>query len=125
VPPGLTSPFHLLVIIVVALVVLGPEKLPQAMRGAGRAMAEFRRWSESVSVELRDALSLDPGDGGRAAPAAAAPAPGNGARPLGAAAVAAPEPPVVATANAIDRPTLGDPAQHPALSPGGEWSDSR
>jgi sec-independent protein translocase protein TatB len=131
VPPGLTSPFHLLVIIVVALVVLGPENLPQALRQAGRAMAEFRRWSDSASVELRDVLSLDPEEGGSAVPAASAPAPaqdGDGARPLGGAAVVpatTAEPPAVPPQEANDRPGFVDPAQHAALSPGGEWSDSR
>ena len=66
-PPGLTSPYHLLVIVVVALVVLGPEKLPQALRQAGRVMAEFRQWSQSLSSEMRDAVSLDAREAGEPA----------------------------------------------------------
>ncbi len=60
VPPGLTSPFHLLVVIVVALIVLGPERLPGAMRQAGRALAELRQWSSNLQDEVQNALSVDP-----------------------------------------------------------------
>ncbi|MGI9033198.1 MAG: twin-arginine translocase TatA/TatE family subunit [Acidimicrobiales bacterium] len=55
-PQGLTSPSHLLVILVVALIVMGPDKLPGALRQAGRAMAEVQRWSESVRGELHEVL---------------------------------------------------------------------
>lgn len=54
---------EMLVIFVVALLVLGPQKLPEAGRQVGRALAEFRRWSGGVQAEMRDALQLDPDDG--------------------------------------------------------------
>jgi Tat protein translocase TatB subunit len=50
---------EMLVIFVVALLVLGPSKLPEAGRQVGRALAEFRRWSSGVQSELRDALDVD------------------------------------------------------------------
>jgi len=56
-PPGL-SPIHMLVVLLVALVVLGPEKLPDAARQAGRAFAELRRWSAHFESEVRGALEL-------------------------------------------------------------------
>lgn len=59
-PPGLTSPVHLFVIVVVALVVLGPEQLPGALRQVGRFLAEVRRWRESLQTELQEALSVEP-----------------------------------------------------------------
>jgi TatA/E family protein of Tat protein translocase len=34
---------HLIIIFVVALVVFGPEKLPELARNLGKVMAEFRR----------------------------------------------------------------------------------
>jgi TatA/E family protein of Tat protein translocase len=49
---------ELLVILVVALLVLGPKKLPDVARALGRGMAEFRR----ASSELRSTLS-EPIDG--------------------------------------------------------------
>jgi len=40
--PMLSIP-HLIVIFVVALIIFGPEKLPELARNLGRVMAEFRR----------------------------------------------------------------------------------
>jgi Tat protein translocase TatB subunit len=47
---------EVLVILVVALVVLGPDKLPGAARQAGRWLGELRRFSSGFQSELRDAL---------------------------------------------------------------------
>jgi Tat protein translocase TatB subunit len=47
---------ELLVILVVALLVLGPTRLPDAMRQVGRAMGELRRLSSGFQAELRDAM---------------------------------------------------------------------
>jgi len=44
---------ELIVIMVVALLVLGPRKLPDAARALGRGLAEFRR----ASTELRNSLN--------------------------------------------------------------------
>ena len=44
---------ELLLIFVVALLVLGPKKLPEAARSLGRGMAEFRR----ASADLRNSLT--------------------------------------------------------------------
>jgi sec-independent protein translocase protein TatB len=51
------SATELLVIAVVALLVLGPDKLPEAMRKLGRATKEIRRVTSGFEAELRDALS--------------------------------------------------------------------
>ena len=48
---------EVLIILVVALVVLGPQKLPEAARQVGKAMSEFRRMSTGFQAELRDALN--------------------------------------------------------------------
>jgi Tat protein translocase TatB subunit len=53
---------ELLLILFVALLVLGPTKLPEAARQVGRAMSEFRRVSTGFQAELRDALK-EPVDG--------------------------------------------------------------
>ena len=49
---------HLVVIFIVALIVLGPDKLPEVARALGRAMAEFRRitgdFRAQVEGELQD-----------------------------------------------------------------------
>jgi len=43
---------HLIIIFLVALVVLGPEKLPEVARTLGKVMSEFRK----VSTDFRSAL---------------------------------------------------------------------
>jgi sec-independent protein translocase protein TatB len=39
---------HLIVIFVIALVIFGPEKLPELARNAGKLMAEFRRATSDI-----------------------------------------------------------------------------
>ncbi len=47
---------ELLVILLVALIVLGPTKLPDAARQFGRVMSELRRLSTGFQREMREAL---------------------------------------------------------------------
>jgi sec-independent protein translocase protein TatB len=47
---------ELVIILLVALIVLGPEKLPEAIRKFGRVYGELRRMSAGFQSELRDAL---------------------------------------------------------------------
>lgn len=47
---------EILVILLVALIVLGPDRLPNAARQVGKAVAEMRRISSGMQAELRDAL---------------------------------------------------------------------
>lgn len=67
---------ELLVILVVALLVFGPSKLPELARSLGRAMHEFRRASNDLRASFNEAV--DPParpEQRRAAPAIAPPAP--------------------------------------------------
>ena len=50
------SPEKLLMLAVVALVVLGPERLPAAARTLGRFMGQLRSMSSSFQTEVREAL---------------------------------------------------------------------
>ena len=50
---------EMLVILLLALIVLGPDKLPSAARQAGKYLSEFRRMSDGFQRELRDAMDLD------------------------------------------------------------------
>ncbi len=50
---------ELLVIFVVALVVLGPKRLPEVARSLGKAMAEFRRQSSDIMEELQHQMRVD------------------------------------------------------------------
>jgi len=94
------GPEKLVFLFVIALVVLGPQRLPGAARSLGKAVAELRRLSGNLQQEVRGALG-EPGDalseavttlrgglgGVFAAPEAGAPAgtpslpPGPGPRP--------------------------------------------
>jgi Tat protein translocase TatB subunit len=50
---------EILMILVVALIFLGPTRLPEAGRQVGRAIAEFRRMTSGVQRDLKDALDMD------------------------------------------------------------------
>ena len=50
---------ELVVIFIVALLVIGPDKLPQYARKFGAAMREFRKASQGVTQELRESV-IDP-----------------------------------------------------------------
>jgi sec-independent protein translocase protein TatB len=62
---------ELLVIALIALIVLGPDRLPEAARTVGKVMGEIRRLSTGFQDEVRHAF-----DDGDAPPAAATPAAG-------------------------------------------------
>src|ERR1700676_3361632 len=47
------SPAKLLVILVIALIVLGPEKLPQVARQIGAAWHDLRLWRSRLENEVR------------------------------------------------------------------------
>jgi len=47
------------VILVVALVVLGPNRLPELARTLGKAMAEFRRQSTDIMDEFQNQVRLE------------------------------------------------------------------
>jgi len=54
--PTSLGPAEILVILIVALIVLGPDRLPKAARQLGKAVGEVRRWSSNVQDDLRGAL---------------------------------------------------------------------
>src|SRR5213082_2459066 len=47
---------HLVIIFLIALIVLGPEKLPQIARVLGKAMADFRRITTDFRVQIEDEM---------------------------------------------------------------------
>jgi sec-independent protein translocase protein TatB len=72
------GPEKLMVVLLVALIVLGPDKLPNAARQIGRYLSDFRRISQGFQQELRSAIDMaadpvttltqpTPGDSGSAA----------------------------------------------------------
>jgi len=49
---------ELLVIFVVALIVLGPQRLPEVAKFLGKALAEFRKATDDISEELSSARGM-------------------------------------------------------------------
>ena len=68
---------ELLVILVVALVLLGPQRLPEVARTLGKALAEFRRQTADIMDEFQVQAMLED----EPPPPAAKPAPAPGATP--------------------------------------------
>ena len=52
--------FEIIIILVVALIVIGPERLPEVMRTVAKVMRELRAASNSVLRELSDAMEEMP-----------------------------------------------------------------
>lgn len=53
------GPLEILVIAVIALIVFGPEKLPDMARNAGRFLSDLRRVATDVRSEFHGALDED------------------------------------------------------------------
>ena len=56
------GPTELVVILLLALVVFGPKKLPEVAKSVGRGLSEFRRASDEVRDEIQRGFSLDDDD---------------------------------------------------------------
>ncbi|HJO03933.1 MAG TPA: Sec-independent protein translocase protein TatB [Acidobacteriota bacterium] len=50
---------ELLIILVIALVVFGPKRLPELGRTIGKGLGEFRRASNDLKRSLEDEITLD------------------------------------------------------------------
>ena len=56
---NILSPTHLLLVLVVALIVLGPKRLPEAGRGLGSAIRGFKE-SVTASVPAQEQPAIQP-----------------------------------------------------------------
>jgi sec-independent protein translocase protein TatA len=57
--PTSLGPAEILVILIVALIVLGPKRLPEAARQVGKTLAEVRKWSQGLQDEVRNVMDPD------------------------------------------------------------------
>ena len=51
------QPIHILFIIVVAVLIFGPKKLPEMGRSIGKALFEFRQASKDMTENIRQGMS--------------------------------------------------------------------
>jgi TatA/E family protein of Tat protein translocase len=57
--PGAFSPVHIFIVLVVALIVLGPKELPRVAQGLGRALRELRALRARLDEEFHLLLDED------------------------------------------------------------------
>ena len=75
---------EIILILIIAALVVGPEKMVEFAGQLGRFIAQFTRETESVTKEFREALSLEPGDEeGQSQEQEATPALEDGEQPVG------------------------------------------
>jgi TatA/E family protein of Tat protein translocase len=72
------GPLELMVILVIALLVVGPRRLPEVGRSIGRGIREFRKAQEEVQKTIQSALNEQP-----ASTARSVSGPDDGPRPDG------------------------------------------
>src|SRR6266481_5675794 len=103
------SPEKLLLIAAVALIFVGPKRLPAIGRTIGRWLGDCRRASGSLADEMKEGLAEPPGPAGSppVPPPAAIPAPSPGPS----------APPVQATAPAPVAPPSAAPGPPPVVPP--------
>ncbi len=51
------QPQHLVVIVIVALIIFGPSRLPEIGRGLGKALNEFRQGTKEMTEGFRDEVT--------------------------------------------------------------------
>ena len=54
---------EIILILIVALIVIGPEKLPEYLRTGGKYYRKLRKMTSGVTKDLRDAIKLEDDDG--------------------------------------------------------------
>jgi len=117
------SPLHLVIILVVAVLVLGPGKLPEVGAAFGKTLREFRRATSDIAESVR--LEAAPAPASAVAPApASAVAPAQAAAPVPAPSPASQPAPAPATAvlagtdQGVSQPPVETvPPQVPPASP--------
>ena len=56
---GNVGPWEVLIILLIALIVVGPGKLPEVAKGLGKAYNDFKKASSGVRQEIQNAINLD------------------------------------------------------------------
>ncbi len=56
---GNIGPWELIFILLIALIVVGPGKLPEVAKGIGKATREFKKATSGVQKEINDVMKFD------------------------------------------------------------------
>ncbi len=56
---GSIGPWELMLILLIALIVVGPSKLPDAAKSIGKGLNEFKKATNGVRKEFEDAIKVD------------------------------------------------------------------
>ena len=67
------QPIHLVIVVVVALIIFGPQRLPEIGRGLGKSINEFRKGAKEMTEGFRDEVITPDAAPTPAVPAAPAP----------------------------------------------------
>lgn len=67
------GPAEMIVILVIALIVFGPKRLPEIGRTVGKSLREFRRASQDLKNEFQDSLEDEENDSASTTPDGPAP----------------------------------------------------
>ncbi len=73
------QPWHIIAIVVVALIIFGPQRLPEIGRGMGKALNEFRKGTKEMTEGFRDEVTRPVEETPSATPAQAQTTPEPGA----------------------------------------------
>lgn len=49
------QPIHLILILIIALVIFGPSRLPELARGLGRSVNEFKQATKDITEPIEEA----------------------------------------------------------------------
>ncbi len=49
------QPFHLVIILIIALLIFGPQRLPELTRGLGQSVREFKQATKEVTDPVKNA----------------------------------------------------------------------
>lgn len=53
------GPWELILILIVALIVVGPGKLPEVGKAVGKGLREFKKATSGIQEEITESLKLD------------------------------------------------------------------
>ena len=99
------GPVELIIILVIALIVIGPGRLPDVGAALGKSIREFRK----ASSDVQDAVKVDTSPMPATPPAPAAAAPGAVSPPAAVEAQPAPAEPAATVASAASSDTTPGP----------------